>query len=640
VTETSDPRIRWLLFLLLVSVVLVLFAGSLLWDQYLGKDFMEENAGGLGRIGYIPIELNLSAPQNITIFRVDWNKYLEKPDNYDIDLLIVGDSFSNAGSLPEYLASQNNISVLALRTLEVEPVRKYSPINLLIALDNAGIIDRIHPDCILLESVPRLTYQDTKSVDFSSNITTEELQRAISLFYKQIAMARQNTTANTRLNATVNTRPNMTVNTRPNVTANARLNTSVNRTADGNPMVSLQKPENIVTDIQAVLGGLVSPNAQNWQDPVQADFDNMTRRMINLRQMMVSLLWLQFTGHTAPIPGQPSMTYRFQLDKPLFSSARDADSLFVISGDLMYPNYMDDRGWVYQYNIYLNTLEDRFARKNITFYFMPAIDKFDFYYPRITSNPYPVNPFYSTLDAQYKAYYYINPKQILNERLANDTRDIFWLGDTHWSWMSVEYFTSRIAPFKPQQPKPFSLNESIAGLPPDPEIRNSVAEALLTAGEYGYGSQMTQKLAEIETGRPVSAIRLADSAGNLSYHRIYGRIDSVILHNESVELTGWAIDPVTVGPARFVLITDKDKNIVAVSMITKKRPDIAIYFANEKLLVSGWMTIINKDALRPGSFPLRAYVVSPRQNIAYPLTVREDAQALMMQYRQNLTGNN
>ena len=637
-TETSDPRIRWLIFLLLVSVVLVLFTGSLVWDQVLGKDFMEENAGGLGRIGYIPIELNLSAPQNITIKRVDWNSYLEKPDDYDIDLLIVGDSFSNAGSLPEYLGSQNNIQVLALRTLETDPVRKYSPINLLIALDNAGIVDRMHPDCILLESVPRMLYQETKSVDFSSNITSDELQRAISLFYKKGTNTQLNTTVNTRLNTTANTRLNTTANIRLNATANIRLNTTVNKPVDENLKGNLQKPVNLGTEIQNVLVDLVSGKSQNWQDPVQAEFDNMTRRMINLRQMMVSLLWLQFTGHTAPIPGQPAMTYRFQLDKPLFSSARDAESLYVISGDLMYQNYIDDRGWVYQYNIYLNTLEDRFAKKNITFYFMPAIDKFDFYYPRITNNPYPVNPFYSTLDAQYKAYYYINPKQILEKRLEHNEKDIFWLGDTHWSWMSVEYFTSAIAPLEPREPKPFSLNESIASLPPDPEIRNSVAEALLTAGEYGYGSQMTRKLLENETGVPVSAIQLANSSNNLSYRRIYGRVDSLIPHDDSLELTGWAIDPVKTGPARFVLITDKNKNIVSVSMITKKRPDIAIYFVNEKLLVSGWRAIINKNDLDPGSFPLSAYVVSPGQNIAYPVPDKMEVQDLMRAYSSNISG--
>jgi hypothetical protein len=620
-TETSDPRIRWLIFLLLVSVVLVLFTGSLIWDQILGKDFMEENAGGLGRIGYIPIELNLSAPQNITIKRVDWNSYLEKPDDYDIDLLIVGDSFSNAGSLPEYLGSQNNIQVLALRTLETDPVRKYSPINLLIALNNAGIVDRIHPDCILLESVPRMMYQETKSVDFSSNITPDELKRAISLFYKTKTNARLNTTVNTRLNTTVNT----------------RLNNSMNKTVAGNLKVNLQKPVNLGTEIQTVLGDLVSGKSQNWQDPIQIYFDNMTRRMINIRQMMVSLLWLDVTGHTAPIPGQPAMTYRFFLDKPLFSSASDADSLFVISGDLMYQNYLDDKGWIYQYNTYLNTLEDRFAKKNITFYFMPAIDKFDFYYPRITNNPYPVNPFYTTLEAQYKAYYYINPKQILEKRLENDKKDIFWLGDTHWSWMSVEYFSSAIAPLEPREPKPFSLNESIESLPPDPEIRNSVAEALLTAGEYEYGSQMTRKLLETETGVPVSAIKLADSGNNLSYRRIYGRVDSLIEHDESLELTGWAIDPVKTAPARFVLITDKNKNIVSVSMITQKRPAIAIYFVNEKLLVSGWRTIINKNDLESGSFPLSAYVVSPGQNIAYPVPNKMEVQDLMMKYSYNIS---
>jgi hypothetical protein len=243
---------------------------------------------------------------------------------------------------------------------------------------------------------------------------------------------------------------------------------------------------------------VISKNASGWQDPAEQYLNSATGYMLNIRQVTLSLIWLQLTGHTSPVEGQPYTTCRLALDEPLFTSGRDADTLYFLSDDLLYLQHLDTRGWLYQYNLYLNVLADRFAARNITFYYVSAVNKFDFYYQRITNNLYPVNPVYDALDSRLNAFYYINPKKILEKKLAEGDKDLYFLGSTHWSWKTVEYLSYEISPLE-SKPKRFPYNESINSLPADMEILRSYAQGLKKAGEYGYADQLNRKIAGMET---------------------------------------------------------------------------------------------------------------------------------------------
>lgn len=605
--EKTDRKIKWGIVFTLISVIFVLTTSSLVWDYY-SQGFEEENEGDLGRLGYLPIESTASPPKNITIRNINWIDYLENPDNYDIDLLIVGDSFSSAGGLPQYLATKNDIQVLAIRVKEVQSLQERKiPINLLIALDNGGIVDMINPDCILLESVPRLMYQQTKDVDFTSKITPEQLKRVFA------------------------------VNSTSGIPS--QLNLSGYTPVKGYRGNTSQKSLDAGMEIQAILADLFSEKSRTWQDPVQVYFNDITERIIKIRQMIVSVIWLHIYGHSYEIPGQPAITYRFYVNEPLFSSKRNPDSLYVISGDLEYLNHLNESGWIYQHNLYLNTLEHRFAEKNITFYFMPAIDKFDFYYPRIKNNPYPCNTFFSDFEGMDKAYNYINSKQILEKKLNSNDKDIFWLGDTHWSWIAVEYLSSEISPLEVSEPEKFSLKESIERLPADPEILNAYAVALANTGEYRYASQLRIKAFETETGMSVLDIKLEPSSLKLNDGQTFGTVQKFLNQNEYLEISGWAVDPVQKKPGRFVLITDNDQNIITVSMIDQQKPGIASRFNNEEMLISGWTAQIDNNDITNESFPFNAYIIGSENPVGYLIPYSKGAEDLMMNYSTKIPGH-
>jgi hypothetical protein len=601
--EKTDLKVTWIILLSLVLVLIGIISCSFLWD-YLSKDFTAENEAGLARVGFIPIEATVTPAENITSQKIDLVKYFENPEKYDVDLLIIGDSFSQAGRLPEYMATKSDMQVLAIRSAEVEPAGDYTPINLLIALDNGGVIDTIHPDCIILETVPRLVYQESKTVNFTSNLTHEELNRAVFKFYGK----KQKPVPGVLKNQSV-------MSNQQNITQNNTARDTKNQ------LISVD----------------IFSKDKKWKDPAQNYLEQANGNLINFRQMLVSLVWLQVYDHTYPTKKQPQIIYRFYLDTPLFSSERDAYSLYVISGDLSFTNYLNDQSWLYKYNHYLNSLEDRLAKKNITFYFMPAVDKFDFYYPRIKNNKYPVNPFYENFENQYKSYYYINTKSILERKLENNQKDIFWLGDTHWSWKAVESIATEISPLERLEPRVFSLNKSIQSLPPDLKILNSFADGLQETGDYRSASQIRIKVFEEQNGILISHVQLVKPAANESKSHTFGSVESFISHEDIIELSGWAIDPVWERAANNILITDNDDNIICFVKISKQRPDISGSFNNNKLLVSGWTALIDTKNLTPASFPLNAYVISTGQNIAYPIPTTKRLQTLMINYYRNLS---
>jgi len=408
----SDSSFK-ILLTLIISLILIITVLAISCSIY-NPNLVEEvkKNGDLGRIGWIPIDSPKTPAKNITIQRINWIKYFENPEKYDIDLLIVGDSFSDVGNLPDYLATYNDMQVLAVRQHAINGNKTFTPFNLLIAMDNGGIIDKINPKIILLEQVEREEYDRTNEINFNSNISMDEFETAIRKSENKLS----------------------TIN---------------------NPIMEMDKntdSHEIIDDIN-MFQYFVPPSSQLRQnDPINEKIKktiNFSSESFNtVKYISLSQIWLILTGHSY---NQISdflkySTYKLKLSEPLFTSPKDNNTLYFLSDDLLYLNYIDDTIWINHLNSHLNTLSNRFAKKNISFYYLSAPDKFDFYFSCIEDNTYPKNPYYEQMDGLCHSYHYINAKEILNKRLSDKERDIYWLGDTHWSWMSTEYLSSQISP--------------------------------------------------------------------------------------------------------------------------------------------------------------------------------------------------
>lgn len=79
-----------------------------------------------------------------------------------VDMITVGDSFSTGGGwgknayYQDYIASNNNFTVVNFRSrIDVERSGFFTPVNTLALLYNSGMLDRLKPRYVLLESVER-----------------------------------------------------------------------------------------------------------------------------------------------------------------------------------------------------------------------------------------------------------------------------------------------------------------------------------------------------------------------------------------------------------------------------------------------------------------------------------------------------
>ena len=406
----SPLKVLLTLIISLVLIITVLAISCSIYNPNLVEKVKMN--GDLGRIGWIPIDSPKTPAKNITIQTINWIKYFENPEKYDIDLLIVGDSFSDVGNLPDYLATYNDMQVLAVRHHTITGKKTFTPFNLLIAMDNGGIVDKINPKIILLEQVEREEYERTNEIDFNSYLSMDEFEMAVRRSENE--------------SSTIN-----------------------------NPILEMDKNTGDLKkngNIEIFQYLLTPPSQLRSNDPInekiQKTINYPSESFSNVKNVFLSHIWLILTGHSYNKISDffQDSTYKLKLSEPLFTSLNDYDTLYFLSDDLLYLNYLDDTIWINHLNSHLNNLSNRFAQKNISLYYLSAPDKFDFYFSCIENNPYPENPYYEQMDGLCHSYQYINAKEILNKKLSDKERDIYWLGDTHWSWMSTEYLSSQISP--------------------------------------------------------------------------------------------------------------------------------------------------------------------------------------------------
>lgn len=129
--------------------------------------------------------------------------------------------------------------------------------------------------------------------------------------------------------------------------------------------------------------------------------------------------------------------YRAELTRNLFSNPGYENVLIYFYEDL---NYINIKINAEKINKNLNDAAKILREKNIKLIFMPCSDKYDLYYPYIKDKRgRPENELFSQLrKVPDKEYIFIDTKAILQKALERGEKDIYWYGDTHWSFKGGE----------------------------------------------------------------------------------------------------------------------------------------------------------------------------------------------------------
>ena len=153
---------KFILFTLILLIVYILYH-IIIWYTYSSKIFDREDnlyIGDLGRMSYqidslYPRKLQYTLPHRI----LNAKRY---DQNVSIDVLTVGDSFSNGGGAgknpyyQDYLATKYNLNILNIVNFAQKQHKVFDAI---IALYNNGWLKKHKPKLVIIESAQRGVYQ-------------------------------------------------------------------------------------------------------------------------------------------------------------------------------------------------------------------------------------------------------------------------------------------------------------------------------------------------------------------------------------------------------------------------------------------------------------------------------------------------
>lgn len=137
-----------------------------------------------------------------------------------------------------------------------------------------------------------------------------------------------------------------------------------------------------------------------------------------------------------------SDVYKTKLNGHYFSSPKK-DLLFVYD-DLDGVKMNNNLKQVIHLNNTINELSYKLRKRGIQLIFLPAPDKYDFYYEQLVDkNKYPKPLFFDYFNALKKDYLYIDSKKVLTDSIFS-TKDIYDFGDTHWSPKSSKLISDEL----------------------------------------------------------------------------------------------------------------------------------------------------------------------------------------------------
>ena len=124
---------------------------------------------------------------------------------------------------------------------------------------------------------------------------------------------------------------------------------------------------------------------------------------------------------------------KLQLSKSLFTTKGFHNKLLIHNEDSISLNYYTQQN-VKQINNNFNLLAKKLKTFGIELIFLVGADKYDIYYPYIKSSPFQENMFFSLIEPLEKEYIFIHTKEILQNLLKREIKDIYYSDDTHWSY--------------------------------------------------------------------------------------------------------------------------------------------------------------------------------------------------------------
>ena len=162
-------------FVILLAIILPSYAlyHLIIWNLYTSQIFDRKDKLYIGDIGRISYQLNSLHPRKLE-YTLN-KKHLNHAgyNNEKIDILTVGDSFSNAGAgglnpyYQDYLADIHNINVLNIIKMSNG---RHALFESILVLYNNGWLKKHQPKLIIIESSERDTYNRfAKKFDFSMN---------------------------------------------------------------------------------------------------------------------------------------------------------------------------------------------------------------------------------------------------------------------------------------------------------------------------------------------------------------------------------------------------------------------------------------------------------------------------------------
>lgn len=141
-------------FLLLVGIF---FWGNVaLWYGFTKSCFVadgQDRHGDLTRMAFLPSGESKTASIKYNNSHIEFTDYLRSEDNPAIDMLTIGDSFSNGGGgnyYQDYIADRYGKNVLNISMME-----DGNPFTVLRRLLDSGLMDELNPQVVVLESVER-----------------------------------------------------------------------------------------------------------------------------------------------------------------------------------------------------------------------------------------------------------------------------------------------------------------------------------------------------------------------------------------------------------------------------------------------------------------------------------------------------
>lgn len=332
-------RERKYIYIFMSIIVLIIGFHFVTWTFITSSFFTDKGitVGDLGRLSYLSKSVTLRKDlQNLPL------KHVLYSENVEIDVLTLGDSFSdgNAGGINSYY--QDHLSTIQnLKVMNIRHPSKEGFIETILILNSYGILDKLKPKAIILQSIER------SAIDrYAKNIDWDIGSKKSSISF-----------------------------------------------LDNNFLNPKPKPLFI--------------------------------NNLNYNAFLYRLLY-NFDDNAFF-----SKTYVAKLTKNMFS-CEDKDKLLFYYGDLEYIPKSNTNS-ISLLNNNLNKLQTILNEKNITLYFMPAVDKYNLYSKYIKDNNYPKSNFFEMLRPLKKEYEFIDTKMILEDMLDNNISDVYFSDDTHWS---------------------------------------------------------------------------------------------------------------------------------------------------------------------------------------------------------------